>query len=102
MNTQDLANIFNRAPIGSNTKKEAMRTLVSEEMILFIDYVGLIWPKKLSDGKNLSYSVTPKQLLIRNGAGEIVKKISFANILRMYPSTLAAENPVMQLAIKRD
>lgn len=102
MRTKDLANIFNRAPIGNNTRKEAMKILARKEMILFIDSLGLIWPKKLSRDKNLSYTVSLNQLLIRNDSNEIVKKISFANILRMDPSELAAENPVMKLSIKND
>lgn len=100
MNQEMLAKTFNQAPPGNQIKKVILKGLANEKYLLIIERYGVIWPKKLSEGKLLSYTMGSRQLIIRNESDETIEKIMLGNILELKPEKNTYGKSVMRLIIK--
>ncbi len=101
MNSLQLVNLYNAAPVGNYIRKLVIRDIASEEYILLIEHLGYIWPKKLAQNKKLSYTISSRQLLIRNESDAIIEKIILGNIQRIDAEQKLESRSVMRLTIEK-
>lgn len=101
MNQERLVRMFNHSSIGNNLKKVVWKEIVANDYLLIIEEFGFIWPRKLAANEPFSYTISSKQLIIRNASGEVIKKIMLGNIQKMDPQQKLGEKLVMRLTIKK-
>lgn len=99
MEAQELANSYNNSNAGSTPRKHALRKIAEDNYLLSIKPQGLIWPKKYAKVKSFSYTISTNQIMIRDYKGDIIRKIRFADILRLEPAEDIEHLSVMQLKV---
>ena len=100
MKPKQLIFIFNNAAPGNQSKKNALKQLASDGYLFFLEPEGLIWPKHSSREKLFFYSISPKQLIIKNADGDVVRKVSLGNIITIKHEGENEQTPIIRLTVK--